>query len=133
LEPQPNTKSAHEWPRCPGCNGPRHTSCPVCQTAGSRFERAFEPREREEESSSEERGDKLLVLCPTCDEAFVPVFLARCEWCGHPFEDGRQTPLPALRTSPFAEMTTAAWIVLAGLVSFFAAVVGGFCYLRMKS
>jgi hypothetical protein len=33
-----------------------------------------------------------MVLCPTCDEPFEPVYLARCEWCGHDFPDGIAPP-----------------------------------------
>jgi len=33
-----------------------------------------------------------MVLCPTCDEPFVPEYLERCEWCGHRFPDGAAPP-----------------------------------------
>ncbi len=100
-----------DWPTCPGCGRPRHTSCPVCETAGSGFTVAFVPEGPEK---------KHLVLCPTCDEAFEPEFLAQCEWCGHQFGDGRELPASAEWTSPFDEMGPRAWIVLAGLLIFFA-------------
>jgi hypothetical protein len=29
-----------------------------------------------------------MVICPTCDEPFVPEHPSRCEWCGHHFPDG---------------------------------------------
>ena len=31
---------------------------------------------------------RLALMCPTCDEPFVPEFPRRCEWCGHEFADG---------------------------------------------
>jgi len=30
----------------------------------------------------------LALMCPTCDEPFVPEFPRRCEWCSHEFADG---------------------------------------------
>ncbi len=122
------------WPRCPKCRAPRLTWCPICQTAGTRFEAAddvppelfdelgagasaaessgsagacdtcgrpaaaagkpLEPAEPEADAqrASEAPG---MVLCPTCDEPFVPAFARHCEWCGHEFADGTDfTPLP---------------------------------------
>lgn len=29
-----------------------------------------------------------MVLCPTCDEPFVPEHANRCPWCGYQFADG---------------------------------------------
>ena len=41
-----------------------------------------------EEFDSQEAATGVMVLCPTCDEPFVPEHPNRCEWCGHPFPDG---------------------------------------------
>jgi hypothetical protein len=37
---------------------------------------------------SEENPAELTLLCPVCDEAFLPVFARQCEWCNHAFSDG---------------------------------------------
>ena len=44
-----------------------------------------------EESAGEASA---LLLCPTCDEPFEPVYLGRCEGCGHEFPDGCEPPDP---------------------------------------
>jgi hypothetical protein len=84
------------WPVCPDCRRRRHTSCPVCQTAGTSFPAAFHAELDSEDAGTDGR---LLVLCPTCDEAFAPKFPARCEWCGHHFPDGWE-PAPIQLTEP---------------------------------
>lgn len=35
------------------------------------------------------------VVCTTCDEPFSPVYLRRCEWCGHTFPSGRDFEIPS--------------------------------------
>jgi hypothetical protein len=96
------------WPACPSCRRRRHTSCPVCETAGTEFPRAFLPEEdlQDEADEDSDKGPsddrramaggarKLLVICPTCDEPFEPRFPARCEWCGYRFADGWEFPPP---------------------------------------
>ena len=109
------------WPRCPSCSRPRHTACPVCQTAGSDFLPAFDPLGP---GTDDEDQQHSLVICPTCDEPFRPVYLKRCEWCGHRFADGRDLPPAPLLTSPFAEMNGRAWIVLVGVLLTIGALVG---------
>jgi hypothetical protein len=34
------------------------------------------------------RPPELTLLCPVCDEAFLPAFARQCEWCNHLFADG---------------------------------------------
>lgn len=36
-EPPVTAMAAEAWPRCPDCDAPRSTRCPVCGTAGSNF------------------------------------------------------------------------------------------------
>ncbi len=115
------------WPLCPGCRRPRHTSCPVCQTAGTSFPEAFHP-DRATEQSSSDAGAALMVICPTCDEPFAPEFPARCEWCGHRFPDGWE-PAPYVPVEPLdINVRIIATIVgvlltVAGVIAFFARIV----------
>ena len=48
--------------------------------------------DREEEAPpndpSAESVAPAMLMCPTCDEPFVPTHPRRCEWCGHTFDDG---------------------------------------------
>lgn len=44
--------------------------------------------EQLEEFDPHEVATGMMVLCPTCDEPFVPEHPNRCEWCGHQFPDG---------------------------------------------
>ncbi len=107
------------WPMCPHCRRPRQTSCPICQTAGNQFPEAFLPDREPAASEDANESARLYVLCPTCDEPFAPEFLARCEWCGHQFRDGRETPPPSPLTSPFEDVNPRVWILVAGLVAVF--------------
>jgi len=68
------------WPRCPGCQTPRLSRCPACQTCGSEFSPAEMP--------TDTAAAEPLVLCPECDEPFVPEYARRCHECGHEFPDG---------------------------------------------
>ncbi len=38
---------------------------------------------------------RLMLICPTCDEPFVPEYPRRCEWCGHQFADGYEVEIGA--------------------------------------
>ncbi len=38
--------------------------------------------------------DQLVLMCPMCDEPFLPAFPKTCAWCGHEFEDGVDIPNP---------------------------------------
>lgn len=150
------------WPICPGCGAARSTACPICGTAGTRFEpidMGFSlieglddvmgasgpscgsggcgpdgctplsppdspaagsslaelpasdrttPEQSAAAGSAESPGADRppadvedgpdmadhMVICPTCDEPFGPVYPKRCEWCGHEFPDGVDMPLP---------------------------------------
>lgn len=73
------------WPQCPECNARRITVCPICKTSGSHF--CWADKEYSQTTDTDEEN-RLMVLCPTCDEPFVPQYLRRCEWCGHGFDDG---------------------------------------------
>jgi hypothetical protein len=86
-----------EWPHCPECGAPRATKCPACETEGTTWEQAFGPpaahfERREDAVDSQPR--RFAVICPTCDEVFVPTLARRCNACGHRFA-GEQELTPA--------------------------------------
>ena len=56
---------------------------------------------------------RLALMCPTCDEPFVPEFPRRCEWCGHEFADGYDVE-DHLEREP---IPVQAMIVILGLVT----------------
>ncbi len=78
------------WPTCPKCHKSRVAICPYCGTTGTEFARAETPPDIHDVVASGERIDPsdedgvppvLFVLCPLCDEAFIPRFHPLCEWC----------------------------------------------------
>lgn len=84
-----------EWPCCPRCGRRRLTRCPGCQTSGTRFPLAEfigpdgpDAPIRIVADGREDPADEVLLVCPTCDEAFHPDFYRRCEECGHAFPRG---------------------------------------------
>ncbi|NLX99379.1 MAG: hypothetical protein GXY83_24850 [Rhodopirellula sp.] len=114
---QPRISDLEQWPHCPQCHAPRTTQCPICETAGTDFlpvdpEYAASPDggsdalatscdcgtggncsepcppAQDAEPSGAERDEVFMVICPTCDEPFVPRHPNRCQWCGHRFPDG---------------------------------------------
>jgi Putative prokaryotic signal transducing protein len=149
LEEEADARAA-EWPVCPHCGRPRHTSCPICETAGTKFPTAFMPdgEQDDEPATTGEEGpqpsplpegegiaadrERLLVVCPTCDEVFEPRFPARCEWCGHRFRDGYELP-PAPPLGDSLEINNRAWIVFVGVVALVGAVLALFAYIARTS
>lgn len=63
----------------------------------------------------------VMLLCPTCDEAFSPRFYRWCENCGHDFGSGRET-------GPPEESSTNQRVVVA-LLALVAAMAGLWIYL----
>jgi len=182
------------WPRCPECGTPRLTWCPICQTAGTRFEPADDVppelfdelaaeasaarcrwsgcgrgahaqpdadtqsprtqaggqgaggdaetlRQQTEAESRKPRteagttaepagaaGALKMVLCPTCDEPFVPQFARHCEWCGHEYADGIDfTPPPPDEDQE--QLGPRAVAVIVALLALGALLVGYLVYL----
>jgi hypothetical protein len=121
--------AACEWPCCPQCGRRRLAVCPVCETAGTDFDRGFSPGAatcplNDPQDATAPRRARPLVLCPICDEAFRPRFLAHCEWCGHAFGDGIDRPAP--EPTEHTDLNARVWIVLigtlvvvVGLIAFF--------------
>ncbi len=108
-----------QWPTCRQCATRRLTVCPGCGTAGSRFllaeylaggeplrsrrhsdDRSEIPRpdvpigpRREEAGSPEEASEQYVrLVCPQCDEVFVPEFYRICAACGKDEGSGREPP-----------------------------------------
>lgn len=109
-----------DWPCCPRCRRRRLTHCPACHTAGAHFPLAefVSPDSPDEPirlvaDGRDGRHDGVLIVCPTCDEAFSPEFYRRCENCGHEFEHGLEPP----SATPFEETTRhgVAWFVSVAL------------------
>ena len=110
------------WPLCPSCREPRHTTCPVCGTAGSEFPFAdaeYSPSIAEEGES----GPRMHLICTTCDEPFVPVFLRRCQWCSHDFGEGLETDVSADSAVPDIEINPRVLAVGVGLLAVFVLLV----------
>lgn len=77
-------------------------------------------------ASAEERGEPgdMLVVCPQCDEPFVPQFAEQCEWCNRRFAGGREAP-------PFSgELLNPAaiWLIF-GLIAVLGGLIAWFAYL----
>lgn len=72
-------------PDCPGCGRPRTALCPFCQTGGQGFRTA-------DANCGVDGEEPAWLICPECDEPFEGGYLRRCEWCGHDFGEGLETP-----------------------------------------
>jgi len=144
LQARADAEDQVDWPCCPKCERRRLATCPVCETTGTAFAQGFlpdlsddqphgrhsrdtEPVDAESDEDETENDTPLVLLCPTCDEPFVPEFPAMCEWCGFHFADGRQ-PAPLPRYDP-SEMNARVWFVLIGLIGVCLATVVFFRYL----
>jgi hypothetical protein len=76
----------------------------------------------------------LVVICPTCDDPFVPEFPPRCEWCGHRFADASE-PADVLVAPDFESIAYNGRIlaVIAGMCAVLAAVIGWFYFILRDS
>ncbi len=79
--------AVESWPRCPECEAPRLTHCPICRTVGTAFAQV-EPKYAAIPRGQKKAAPGMTVLCPTCDEAFVAEHANRCAWCGYQHPDG---------------------------------------------
>jgi ribosomal protein L37AE/L43A len=118
-EPATSEPAAYEWPTCPQCGQRRTTSCPACGTSGTRFRWGDRMPEEMEDAES---ASAPTCICPTCDEPFVPRFLAVCEWCGHRFEGGAPQA-SAGPAQPTEQMNHRVTMTLWALIVFIAVVV----------
>jgi len=158
---------SYQWPRCPQCDVPRPTRCPICQTIGSDFPQAdaefvglLDPQEPAGETScgcckpgascgegaaaagrsgveqppdqpAEQGGPEAkppatLLVCPTCDEPFLPEFPRRCAWCDYEFEDGVEI---GPGDQPPEQIGTRAVAVMFGIVALLTLLVVYFVFL----
>ena len=132
------------WTRCPIC-GHEGTDCaqadpefvgtvdldpearPVtcgCGSAGCSGARAESPAEEAadgvEQAEPPGESPPPMLLCPTCDDPFVPEYARRCGACGHEFADGYEpAPGPGLDE----RLSGRAIAVLLGLVAVVIALV----------
>ena len=89
-----------------GCGG-GHESCEdtaAPDPSGATAESADQPPPRPQP----------MLMCPTCDEPFVPAFPRLCEWCGRQFDDGYEVALDT--PSPIEQISFRAVLVIAGLL-----------------
>jgi hypothetical protein len=109
------------WPTCPQCGRKRHTMCPICETAGSDFPPAdsISGDDETELEGTDDPGDPLgrrPLLCPMCDEPFIPNYLRECEWCNYDFGYGVDPPVkPDEAFEPANWRVAAVIMVLLGL------------------
>ncbi len=155
--PEPAPQAAAPWPTCPQCQRRRTTWCPVCKTAGSEFPSAdldfsgllglsddapphacscgaggctpADMGEAGDETEVDKRAPPVLLMCPTCDEPFVPRYPRRCEWCGHQFEDGFDGDLPGKAAADEQPFDARVAVVIAAILVLLAAMGGWFFYL----
>jgi hypothetical protein len=76
------------------------------------------------EASPEADRPGLMLMCPTCDEPFVPEYPRRCEWCGHEFDDGYEVDRPP-------ELEHINIRMIAVLVALLALLIGATVYFLM--
>ena len=88
LQAEPNVEwddevrpSWPDWPICPQCRARQTAVCCHCDERGDDFALA------EWQGPAAEPSEVLLV-CPTCDDVFVPQFYRDCPWCGFHFGTG---------------------------------------------
>lgn len=98
-----------------------------CSTQGSCDSAACDASGEATGGSPPNEGDDTLVLmCPTCDEPFVPTYPNRCVWCGHAFDDGYEVDVAEQPTEEAAGrviLLSVGLAVLLALVAFYFAVV----------
>lgn len=112
------------WPICPECDSQRTANCPGCGRSGTDFAPGDRPPHASPQGEPAD-DDAQVLICPTCDEPFVPTYLPRCEWCGHAFEPG---PEDAVSGEPgFDESSNLRVLTVLALIVLFAA--GGAFYL----
>jgi hypothetical protein len=124
-----------DWPCCPECGRRRQTYCRTCDLDGDDFSLAeFIPTAAPLEAtqggsdavdhSVAKQGDSVLLMCPSCDEAFAPGFYRLCQQCGYDFGDGLE-----VQSGAQDELTGRMLFVLIGLGGLAIAILIYFWYL----
>jgi hypothetical protein len=103
---------------------PMACSCGSGGCSGGRAESPAEERpdgaERAEQAELAAESPPLMLLCPTCDDPFVPEYARRCASCGHEFAEGYESA-PEIRLDE--RLSARAVAVLLGLVAVLIAMV----------
>ncbi len=73
--------------------------------------------------SLRDEAAEMLVICPQCDEPFVPQFAEQCEWCDRHFTDGH--PAPAFAGEVLNP--SALWLIF-GLIAVLAILLAWFAW-----
>jgi hypothetical protein len=124
-----------DWPQCPICARRRQARCPTCGYASADFplaeyqEFGAEPQSLTHEGgirfADAEADEAVLLVCPVCEEAFLPRFYDHCAACGYDYGGGIHVDGPDPEGfSPRAFWATAgvAGVMLALIVFFWAIV-----------
>lgn len=108
---------APDWPLCPDCQRPRQTACEVCGTFGGPFPRG----DAAYSGVIPPKADaSFQVICPTCDEPFVPEWVKTCGACGHDFGDGFELPAVAdQKGGPWEELNPRVLLIAGFLLAMF--------------
>jgi hypothetical protein len=94
------------WPVCPQCGARRTAVCPACQTEGTEFS----PADVSPDAEPDEASPPMLI-CPECEEPFVPGYVQRCPQCGYQIEPEQDVAPEGLRD----RLLTWGWVV--GVIS----------------
>jgi len=116
----PDRQRRHDGACCGGAGA--LTSCAMrdnAMAAADDDQAIVEPPD----SPSAVTGDRpdVMLICPTCDEAFSPRFYRWCENCGHDFGSGREDEPP--------EETATNYRVVAAIVVTIGVLAGLWVYL----
>lgn len=116
--PPPKEANWEDWPKCPECQALRQARCPICHTSGVDFPLA--------DAGEAGQSERVLLMCKTCDDHFIPEFYRLCHQCGHEFGGG----IDLAQELQTHELTTSrAWILFGGLALAAAAIFGYFYWL----
>ena len=90
-----------------------------CSTPGHAAREDASAQDAVDETQTEAEAPPRMLMCPTCDDPFVPAYPRRCEWCGHEFPDGFD-PDAQRMIEPVSHRAIA---VIAGLLALLAALL----------
>jgi uncharacterized paraquat-inducible protein A len=107
-----------DWPCCPRCGERRSARCPICETSGSDFPLA--------DFQEQAGGQRVLLMCRTCDDHMIPEWYRRCPRCGCDYGDGIEIQRP---THEPIDLNPRLWIVLAALAAATLAAAAYFAWL----
>ena len=87
----------------------------------------MEPRYAGEADEGDRPAPSMTVLCPICDEPFVPEHANRCACCGHRFPDGYDVDVVEEDTEEAASRRLA---ILLGTIALVIAMILGLVVLE---